>query len=576
MPNAWRKIFSPRPWGNERDRSSHWPFARLVRHFLVRLVRGEQDAASSEVQLGVGALLGLLSVPGAMTSFILLDKYSTLLAWVRGHLHQDIYAISLPDKYLFLALAMAITGIVTVLKWDKILPDAQDYLNLAPLPIRPRTVLAANAVAIAIAVVVFAIDVNALPAFFFPLFVTTSGELHFSGFLQFAAVHAAIVLCASIFTFGAVMAVLGVISAVLPRDTFRAASSWLRGIFLVAFLMLLVSGVAGPAALLKALGKDPHSPARFLPSLWFLGLYQVWQNRPQPVITALARTVAPGSLAVLALALLSYGLSYRRRFAAAQEGGRRPSDQRGSMALLWFLDLFAAGASGFVRAAHRFTVRALLRSESHRLCVAVAIGVGWLAAWRSGPLAAPLSAAYILILGLRLAFEMPAGVPASWIFRAVLDPREHETLPVARRVMLSFLTPLVLLPAMAIAWRSAGLATAILHLLYLLALGLCLIELQLTGFRKIPLTCPTPGFRDNLLMLCLVQFLGFEFFTRAGFALEQWMLNAPWRLPLVPAAMLAAWYWNRRRLDDAREAGELEEGLTFENVQVQAVERLNL
>jgi len=45
---------------------------------------------------------------------------------------------------------------------------------------------------------------------------------------------------------------------------------------------------------------------------------------------------------------------------------------------------------------------------------------------------------------------------------------------------------------------------------------------------------------------------------------------------LVPVAMLAAWYWNRRRLDDAREAGELEEGLTFENVQVQAVERLNL
>jgi hypothetical protein len=573
MPNGWRKIFSP-PFSNSL--SSDWPFARLVRHFLVRLTRSDQDAASSEVQLGVGALLGLLSMPGSMTCFILLDKYSTFLAWLRGRLHQDIFVVSLPDKYLFLALSMAITGIVTVLKWDKILPDAQDYLNLAPLPIRPRTVLAANAVAIAIAVVVFAIDVNAVPAIFFPLFVTTAGELHFGAFLQFVAVHAACMLCASVFTFGLVMAILGAISAVLPRETFRAASSWLRGIFLVAFLMLLVSGVAGPAALLKALSKDPHSPARFLPSLWFLGLYQVWQNRPQPVIAALAHSVVPGSLAVLMLALLSYGLSYRRRFAAALEGGRRPSDQRASLALLWFLDLFAAGANGFERAAHRFTVRALLRSESHRLCVAVAVGVGWLAAWQSGPLAAAFSAAFILILGLRLAFEMPAGAPAAWIFRAVLDPREHETLPVARRAMLSFLTPLVLLPALVLAWRTAGLATATLHVLYLLALGLSLIELQLAGFRKIPLTCPTPGFRDHLLMLCLVQFLGFEFFTRVGFGMEQWMLAGPWRFLLVPLAMAGAWYWNRRRREDAREAGELEEGLTFENVQVQTVERLNL
>jgi hypothetical protein len=570
MPNGWRNIFSRPLWPDG------WPFGRLVRHFLVRLVRSRQDPASSEVQLGIGALLGLLSVPGSMTCFVLLDKYSTFLAWVRGRLHQDIFVISLPDKYLFIALAMGITGIVTVLKWDKILPDAQDYLNLAPLPIRPRTVLAANAMAIAIAVVVFALDVNAVPSIFFPLFVTTSGELRFTGFLQFAAVHAAIMMAASIFTFGAVFAILGAISAVLPREAFRAASSWLRGLFLVSFLMLLVSGVAGPAALLKRLGADPHSPVRFLPSLWFLGLHQVWQHRPQPVLTGLANMVLPGSLAVLALALLSYGLSYRRRFAAALDGPRRPADRRVSAILLWFLDLFATGANPFVRATHRFTVRALLRSESHRLCVAVAIGIGWLAAWQSGPMAAPLAAAYILILGLRLAFEMPAGAPAAWIFRAVLDPREHETLPVARRVILSFLTPLVLAPALALAWWTAGPATALMHVLYLLALSLCVAEFELAGYRKIPLTCPTPGFRDHLLMLCLGQFVGFELFTRAGFAMEEWMLTAPWRLFLVPLAMLGAWYWNRSRLTEAREAGELEEGLTFENVQIPAVERLNL
>ena len=570
MPTGWRGIFLLPFWRSGR------PFARLVRHFLVRLARSEQDPAATEVELGVGALLGLLSVPGAVTCFILLSKYSSFLNWYRFGRQPDYLAVSLPDKYLFLALAMSITGIVTVLKWDKILPDQQDYLNLAPLPVKPHAILLANAAAIAFAVLVFAVDVNAVPAILFPLFVTAAGQSSVAGFLQFVAVHAACVLAASIFTFCAVFAVLGAISAVLPREAFRAASSWLRGVLLVSFLALLVSGVAGPSALLRRLHTDPHSPVPFLPSLWFLGLYQSWQHRATPVLAGLAQSAAPYSLAVFALALFSYGLSYRRRFAATLEGGRRPSEQRVAAGLLWLLDLFAAGAGGFVRAGHCFTVRALLRNESHRVSVAVAVGIGWLVGWQAGPLAAPFSAAYVLILGLRLAFEMPAGAAAAWIFRAVLDPREHETLPLARRVILSFLTPLVLLPALALAWWSSGFPAALLHSLYLLALGMCLVELQLAGYRKIPLTCPTPGFRDRLPMLCLVQFLGFEFFTRAGFALEQWMLNAPWRLPLVPAAMLAAWYWNRRRLDDAREAGELEEGLTFENVQVQAVERLNL
>jgi hypothetical protein len=570
MPTGLRRIFSPLSSLTER------PFARLVRHFLVRLVRSGEDAASSEVQLGAGALLGLLTVPGALTCFVLLDKYSSLLNWFRHRLQQDYFVISVSDKYLFIALAMGITGIVTVLKWDKILPDAQDYLNLAPLPIRPRTVLLANAAAIAIAVLVFAVDVNAVPAVFFPLFVSAGANYGVGIFLQFAAVHAACVVSASLFTFCAVFALLGAVSAVLPREAFRACSPWLRGFFLLEFLMLLVSGVSGPAPLLQHLYLDPQTPVRFLPPLWFLGMYQTLQHRSTPAMAELAAAVLPGSLAVLALTLLAYGASYRRRFAAALEGGRRPADQRLSAGLLWFLDLFSAGASGFVRGCHRFTVRAILRNEGHRLTIAVAIGLGWLPAWRDGPLAAPLAAAYVLVLGLRVAFEMPAGAPAAWIFRAVLDPRQHETLPVARLVILGFVTPLVLLPALALAWWNAGPATAFLHVLYLLALVVSLTELQLAGYRKIPLTCPLPGFRDRLLMLCLAQFVGFELFTRAGAAIEQWMLAAPLRFLLVPLAMLGAWHWNRQRLRDAREAGELEEGLTFENIHVPAVERLNL
>src|ERR1700674_523659 len=185
MPIALRRILFPRfvrrPIKRAVNQTLRGPFGRLVRQFLARTVRGSQGSADSEFDLGIGGLLGVLPTPGAFTCFLLLDKYSALLNWMRGR-RQDIYLVSLPDKYLFLSLAMAVTGIVTVLKWDKILPDAQDYLNLAPLPIRPRAILLANAAALAIAVLVFAVDVNGVSAVFFPLFVTAAAQTDFVAF----------------------------------------------------------------------------------------------------------------------------------------------------------------------------------------------------------------------------------------------------------------------------------------------------------------------------------------------------------------------------------------------------------
>lgn len=167
MPTASRRKSSPlfahrrlRRLAVHRERLRRGPFVRLVLHFLDRLVRGGNDAASTEFELGIGGLLGLLAAPGAFSCLLMLDKYSTLLNWLRGRPRMDLYVASFPDKYLLVSLAMAVTGIVTVLKWDKILPDAQDYLNLAPLPLRPRAILLANAAAIAVAVLVFAVDVN--------------------------------------------------------------------------------------------------------------------------------------------------------------------------------------------------------------------------------------------------------------------------------------------------------------------------------------------------------------------------------------------------------------------------------
>ena len=400
----------------------------------------------------------------------------------------------------------------------------------------------------------------------------------------------ATVLLASLFTICAMFAVLGTLSAVLPRETFRACSSWVRGLLLVALLALLASGFAGPA-LIGGIERFPDSPLRFLPSLWYTGLYQSMQHRASPALAGLARWGLDATLAAAVWMMIAYALSYRRRFAGVLEGGRRPSQQTMIRVLLALLDRFAPRRPGFGRACHRFAVRALLRNEAHRLVLAVAIGLGWLIAFQDiscappdgagkvpalALLQAPLAVAYLLVLGLRLAFELPCGVAANWVFRAVLNPRENETIGVARRLVLGFLTLVVLAPALAFYWWRWGPAVSALQTLYVLGLSVLLAEFQFAGYRKVPLTCPMPGFRDNLLMLCLIQFLGYQAFTRVGAALEQWMFADPWRFLLLPAAMAWAWRWNLRRLQNAREAGELEEGVTFENAPIRAVERLNL
>ena len=565
-----------------RECAERQPLARLVAHFLARLVRAGNDTASNEFELGAGGLIGLLAAPGAFASLLLLDKYfnSSLLDWLLQRRHQDVYLLSVPDKYLFVCLAMAVTGIVTVLKWDRIVPDSQDYLNLAPLPVHPRTILMANTAAIAIAVAVLSVAVNGVPAILFPFFVVSAAQSTIAAFVDFVAVHAACVILASIFTFCAVFALLGTLSAVLPRAAFRAVSAWVRGGVLVAFLVLLLGAYAGPAAVARAIGA---SQMRFLPSFWFLGLYQNWQHRYTPALDAPAALALPGTAAAFGLMLLAYALSYRRRFAEVLDAVPAPRGRRLRQLPLRFLELFAFPGPGFPRACYQFVVRSLLRNEAHRVALAVSITLGWLLALQdiggstdSGLLRAPLAAAYVLILGLRVAFEIPAGIPAGWIFRAVLDPSQNESRGVARQVMLGFLTPLVLLPGFAISawrwnWSAATLETACV-----LAFSFCLMEILLTGYRKIPFTCPLPGFRDHFPLLCLVHLLGFELFTWSGTALSRAILARPPLFLLVPAAMAAAWFWNRMRLQEAREAGELEPGLTFEYSRPPAIERLHL
>ena len=531
------------------------PFPRLVAQFAATIFEGE--TAADDADMGVGGMLGLLAVPGGFISILLFDKYSTLLQWLRGIRQFNIYTESLPDKYFFIVFSMAITGVVVVLKWDRILPGRRDFANLAPLPIAARRVFFANLLAILILAIVFAADVNGASFVLYPLGVVgnrgTVGEM-----FRFGLVHAYCVMLASFFAFLACFCIMSALMALLPFPLFRRVSLYLRVLIVVTLVTLLVTSFAVPE-LLRHLPANPG--LAYLPPVWFLALYQSLQGHATPEFARLSAFPLRAVGIAFASGLLLSALSYRRCFMRISESSGGPLVRRSSglrlPAAFWFL------SSHFQRACCGFSLRALLRSEKHCIFFGGFAGMGLVAASQTALsafaqpkpalpdadlLSIPLTLTYFVVCGMRFVFEMPVELEANWVFQVILDPGRHESAAVARNVSLAVVLLAIVAPTLAAYWVVWNWQIAALHAIYVLTLSLGLIEGLLVGFRKIPFTCSFPPFRNNVVMLALLGVIGYSFFAGSGSDIERWMMLRPARfLWLAPAAAIACEVLRRLR-----------------------------
>lgn len=291
------------------------PFWRIVRHFAKRMFAADATPDAGGPDLSLGAVLGFIALPGGFISLLLLQKYSPFLHWFYGKRYFDPYAASLPDKYFFIVLSMVVTGMITIVKWNRIFPDRADYMNFAPLPISLPKIFAANLTAILLLAIVFAVDVNAASSILFPA-VVTKENVHFTAFLTFAATHAAVVILASLFTFFSLFWILGLLMITVPRNVFRRISMAVRVCAMMALLGVLCTCFAVPP-LLKDLGAHPL--LRWLPPVWFVAQYQVWQDRAGPEFVQLGAFGMRAVPLVIFGALASYGIAYRRYFLRIPE-----------------------------------------------------------------------------------------------------------------------------------------------------------------------------------------------------------------------------------------------------------------
>jgi hypothetical protein len=574
-----------RAWADHRQR----PFWRIVQLFVDRIFRGGGDADTEGLDLGVGLVLTLLAMPGGFVSLFLLNKYGTFLQWLRGATNVDPLAIALPDEYFFLVLSMTVTGAVAVWRWDAIFPDRRDYMNLVPLPISTRTIFFANLVAVLFLVGLIAVDVNAASCILFPMVVGAT-QTKFLFFLKFAMVHAVGVVLASIFAFFGVFSVLGLLMAVLPARAFKRFSTYIRGIVVVYLVALLCTSFAVPNSLRRA-GPVP-AWTYLMPSCWFLGLCQSLRGRAGPGLMELSRLALPGVAAVVAIALCAYAVGYQRHFVRIAEIADATATARNPRT--WRLGTLRDRLvlrTPFQRGCFRFVYRTLLRSEAHRLVLTAVGGLSLVLAsqalmdafenaksWRQAALSAnalsiPFIISFLVVVGLRLVFEIPTELRSNWIFQLMLDRDGEECEPLARTVILTLLLPGLLAITFPVYVYLEGWRIACLHTLLVTTWTVLLTNVVLIRFRKLPFTCTLPLFKQHSFVTLLSVCFGFLLYATSTPEFEASALAEPARMIGLIPVVAVAWYIPHHL---AKSTIDIERNLIFEESPTHAFETLGL
>ncbi len=274
----------------------------------------------------------------------------------------------------------------------------------------------------------------------------------------------------------------------------------------------------------------------------------------------------------LLISIIAYAFSFRRCFVRIPEFadvGPLPRGRRFRLpATLLDATILRAPKQ---RACYHFVSRTLLRSDAHLqiLLAFTALGLAVAAqtvnaafhpgfSFSAQPpsvalLSIPFILSYCLLLGTRLAFEVPLDLSANWVFKLWIEPGGEHARQVARRVLhtfsLGWIAPLCFLYS-TVLW---GWLTALLQTSLVIACSTAFVEVLLVKFRKIPFTCSYPAFQSNSPLVLVAYLMGFVIFAIYIPQLVQWSLVTRWGaavfIPLVLLGLLGLRQFRKQMLD---------------------------
>ncbi|HEV7136207.1 MAG TPA: hypothetical protein VGN43_06205, partial [Steroidobacteraceae bacterium] len=531
------------PPANLRDTS----LLHLTRHFFRRFFENDIIQSGQDTQTTVIRALSAVAAPGLMFAFWLQNQYVRRTSWGR-----------VEDEYFFVMFSFVVMAAVAIFEWEMLFPDRLDFLVLTPLSLPTWQMPAAKVIALAMFLGLFVIASSIFGDLMLP--AVTADHL----FRQIAAQTLA-TLSAGVAGAAGIMLLGGILLCVLPLNLFRSVSLIFRMLAVTA-LGLIVIHYARFGDAMQPLLTNPSAPTlRWLPTFWFLGLYQTLQHgAAAPAFAAPMAHRASLALALIAAGLLViYPLAWTRmrRLAIEDQPTRAhtlPAFTRGA--------IHALIRSPQQRAIFHFIGQTIARNTRYQVYMALYFGAGLALAIscathvttvRGVPHAAlstfglhavmPLLV-FWTIAGLKLAFAFPLQLGAAWIFRTTGAP-----LPTCVRAVRKWVLGCGLAVVLAVAATLAFLRCTPRDLAVQTICGICLCALLVEGLffeqATIPFSQPRrPGRTQMPLMLTL--HLG----VLAPFVflmiLLELRIERTLPLLLLPIALVPAVHWVAEQLRD--------------------------
>ena len=307
-------------------------------------------------------------------------------------------------------------------------------------------------------------------------------------------------IMAAVFMFSCVLGMQGITAQVLPRGWFLRVSAILQ----LAVFCALVTGYflqRSPADVLMTGAQRPW--LAWIPSYWFVGLYQQLSGSLHPALEPFARRAWIGLATAVCATAIAYAASYFRTLRKIVE----QPDIAPGLKHAWLPPF----GGGFETAAVQFSIRSLLRSRQHRMILAFYLGVasafsilflnapanvagpeGGGGPWE--PRSVPLLASTIILMGYwvvgaRVVFSLPVELRANWIFRVMPFGPGRRCLAARRRALIAAAVAPPWLIAAAALFTLWPWKLAVAHLAVLGCLGVVLAEFSFGSAQKLPFTC---------------------------------------------------------------------------------------
>ncbi len=412
-------------------------FRVLFRQFFLRVIDLEALSIEADVERFLGQFAGVLIMLSLVHSVVL---YVGLVVFAQEGKSQEFFWHM---QHYFLATMMLVVGLFTVISWDAAFPDRRDVMVLSPLPLTPRTILLAKIAASASIIGIAIATLNCASGLLLPflLGVSTGGAVRF---FLFCPAWWFTLIAASVFLYGSVLTVQGLMALVLPRRTYLRLSAILQlaafGLFMAVYFVQ--PSVTDPVSL-----ADPHYHwiLAASPTYWFFGLFNQLNGSLPREYTWLAER----AWAALAIAIFGAGSSLLLCYIRTMKKTVEEPDLVPESGGLHWMPSFGNSLQNAVAA---FSIRSLMRSRQHRVAfafyLAFVVGLAFslirneLAAGTQGiPVGLDLLIPTFLIMffavaGFRGVFALPISLKANWVLRTTQLRPTEEYVAATRRTLL--------------------------------------------------------------------------------------------------------------------------------------------